>query len=172
VGQCSKSLRSTRCCEKLNSAVVVTDSADRPVLGLGPADFKVLNNDQSRKILSFRPFDGGTVKPEPTVEVILVLDIANLPFPQVAFVRSELERFVYQNGGRLAQQASIYVHSESGLRIQPRPSVDGLEISKSTASVAAHLLEMYTLVRRSGQRGKIKAANCSSDRFCALIILP
>src|ERR1700728_3056315 len=31
--------------------------------------------------------------------------------------------------------------------------VDDLEISKSTASVAAHLLEMYTLVRRSGQRG-------------------
>ena len=31
--------------------------------------------------------------------------------------------------------------------------VADLEISKSTASVAAHLLEMYTLVRRTGQRG-------------------
>ena len=126
--------------------VVVTDSAGNPVLGLGPADFKVLDNDQSRKILSFRSFDGATVMPDPTVQIILVLDIANLPFQQVAFVRSELERFLRQNGGRLAQPVSIYVLSESGLRIQPRPSLDGNALVSVLSQIEGRLQSVYPVM--------------------------
>ena len=44
-----------------------------------------------------------------------------------------------------------------------------LEISKSTASVAARLLEMYTLVRRSGQRGTRRVLFEVSDDYNGMI---
>ena len=47
--------------------------------------------------------------------------------------------------------------------------VADLEISKSTASVAARLLEMYTLVRRSGQRGTRRVLFETSDDYNGMI---
>ena len=44
-----------------------------------------------------------------------------------------------------------------------------LEISKSTASVAARLLEMYTLVRRSGQRGTRRVLFEPSDDYSGMM---
>jgi DNA-binding transcriptional regulator GbsR (MarR family) len=44
-----------------------------------------------------------------------------------------------------------------------------IEISKSTASVAAHLLEMYTLVRRIGQRGTRRVLFEPSDDYSGMI---
>jgi VWFA-related protein len=103
----------------------VSDAAGKPVLGLEPSDFKLLDDNQPRKILSFRSFDGVTVKPNPPVEVILVFDTVNLPFSQMSFVRQEIARFLTQNGGHLSQPVSIMLLSDAGLRVQPRPSVDG-----------------------------------------------
>jgi VWFA-related protein len=131
---------------RIHLDVVVTDPIGKPALGLGPADFGLLDNDQPRKILSFRSFDGVTVKPDPTVEVILVLDIANLPFQQVAFVRTELKRFLRQNGGRLAQPVSIYLLSESGLRIQPRPSLDGSALVPVLNQIEGRLQSVYPVI--------------------------
>ena len=47
--------------------------------------------------------------------------------------------------------------------------VADLEISKSTASVAARLLEMYTLVRRSGQPGTRRVLFEASDDYNGMI---
>jgi DNA-binding transcriptional regulator GbsR (MarR family) len=47
--------------------------------------------------------------------------------------------------------------------------VADLEISKSTASVAARLLEMYTLVRRSGQRGTRRVLFEPSDDYSGMM---
>jgi len=105
--------------------ISVTDASGKPVPGLGPQDFKVLDNNVARKILTFRSYDGITVKPEPPAEVILVIDTANLPFQQVAFTRDEVGKFLSENGGRLAEPVSIMVLSDTGLRVQPRPSTDG-----------------------------------------------
>jgi VWFA-related protein len=105
--------------------VLVTNAAGKPVAGLEPQDFKVLDGNQPRRILSFRSFDGITVKPDPPVEVILVLDTANLPFQQYSFTRQEIEKLLRRNGGHLSQPVSIMVLSDAGLRVQPRPSVDG-----------------------------------------------
>jgi VWFA-related protein len=110
---------------KIHLDVVVTDAAGKTVSGLEPQDFKLLDDGQPRRILSFHSFDGVTVKPNPPVQVILVFDTANLPFPQFSFTRQEIEKFLRENGGRLAQPVSIMVLSDTGLRVQPRPSTDG-----------------------------------------------
>jgi len=105
--------------------VVVTDATDAPVTGLEPWDFSLLDNDKPRKILTFRAFNDTTVKPEPSVEVMLLIDMANLPFTQVAFVRQQVEDFLHENGGHLNQPVSLIVLTSGGIRVLPRPSVDG-----------------------------------------------
>jgi VWFA-related protein len=110
---------------KVHLDVVVTDASGKTVSGLEPQNFKLLDDGQPRRILSFHSFDGVTVKPDPAVQVILIFDTANLPFPQFSFTRQEIEKFLRQNGGRLAQPVSIMVLSDAGLRVQPRPSTDG-----------------------------------------------
>jgi VWFA-related protein len=105
--------------------VVVSDGSGKPVPGLLPMDFKILDDSQPRKVLSFRSYDGVNVKPDPPVEVILVVDTVNLPFAQISFIHQEIARFLRENNGHLAQPVSLMLLSEAGLRIQPRPSVDG-----------------------------------------------
>jgi VWFA-related protein len=105
--------------------VVVSDANGKPATGLLPMDFTIQDDNQTRKILSFRSHDGVNVKPDPPVEVILVVDTVNLPFTQISFIHQEIARFLRENNGRLAQPVSLMLLSEGGLRIQPRPSVDG-----------------------------------------------
>jgi DNA-binding transcriptional regulator GbsR (MarR family) len=47
--------------------------------------------------------------------------------------------------------------------------VADLEISKSTASVAAHLLVMYTLIRRSGERGTRRVFFQASEDYTGMM---
>lgn len=105
--------------------VTVTDAAGKAVTGLQPWDFTLLDNNQPRKILSFRSFDGAVVTPDPPVQAILLIDTANLPFQQVAFVRSEMRKFLLENGGHLPLPISLFLLSDTALRVQPRPSTDG-----------------------------------------------
>jgi VWFA-related protein len=110
---------------RIHLDVLVSDAGGKPVLGLLPLDFTILDDNQPRKILSFRSYDGVNVKPAPPVEVILLVDTVNLPFSQISFIHQEIARFLRQNGGHLAQPVSLMLLTEAGLRIQPRPSVDG-----------------------------------------------
>jgi len=106
--------------------VLVTDSARKPVAELEPFDFSVLDENQPRKILGFRRTDGAVgSKLDPPVEVIIVLDAVNLPYQAAARLRLEVDKFLHENGGHLAQPVSIYLFTSEGLRVQPAPSKDG-----------------------------------------------
>lgn len=113
---------------KIKLDVVVNDGAGKPVRDLQPWDFKLFDDSQPRKILSFRAF-GAAVMPNPPVEVILVMDTLNLPFQQVAFVRGEIDKFLRQNGGQLKQPLTLVLLTDAGIRFQPRPSTDGNAIA-------------------------------------------
>jgi VWFA-related protein len=110
---------------RIHLDVLVSDAGGKPVIGLQPMDFTILDDNQPRKLLSFRSYDGVSVKPDPPVEVILLVDTVNLPFQQISFMHQEIARFLRQNGGHLAQPVSLMLLTEAGLRIQPRPSMDG-----------------------------------------------
>ena len=105
--------------------VVVADAEGKPVRGLTAQDFKLLDNGQPRDIVSFRAFDGESAKPNPPVQVILVIDTVNADFEDLAIQRGQVEKFLLKNGGHLAQPTSIFLLTNTGLRVQPRPSVNG-----------------------------------------------
>lgn len=111
---------------RISLDVQVVDKAGKPVAELEPTDFTLLDDGQPHKILSFRRTDG-TVgnKFDPPVEVIIVLDSVNMAYQSVTQLRLQLERFLHQNGGHLAQPVSVFVFASDGLRVQPAPSKDG-----------------------------------------------
>ena len=113
--------------------VVVTGKEGQTVAGLEPKDFTLLDNEQPQKILSFQAVDGKTTKPDPPVEVILVIDTMNLPTSQVPLAKNEAEKFLRRNHGHLAQPVSLYLLSSSGLSSMPGPSIDGNALADEIA---------------------------------------
>jgi hypothetical protein len=109
----------------LHLDVVVTDKLGRPVTGLKANDFALLDNGQPNKIQSFQAFDGISAKPNPPVEVILVMDAANHSSDEDSDEHNAVDKFLRQNGGHLAQPVSIYRLSNEGLFATARPSSDG-----------------------------------------------
>jgi VWFA-related protein len=113
--------------------VVVTDQSGKSVAGLKPTDFTLLDNEEPQRILSFQAVDGRTTKPDPPVEVILVIDTMNLPTSQVPLAKSEAEKFLRRNQGHLAQPVSLYLLSSAGLSSMPGPSIDGNALADAIA---------------------------------------
>jgi VWFA-related protein len=106
--------------------VLVTDRAGKPIAGLEPTEFKIVDNDQPRKVLGFRRTDGTTgSKVDPPIELIIVLDAVNMPYQAVTLLRLQVEKFLRQNDGHLSQPTSVFMFTSDGLRIQPQPSKDG-----------------------------------------------
>jgi len=140
---------------RISLDVVVTDKAGKPVGALEPLDLTLLDNNQPRKILSFRRTDGSTGNRfDPPVEVILVIDAVNLPYQAVTLQRLEVEKFLRLNNGQLAFPTSVFLFSSQGLLVQPAPSKDGNALAKlldkSTGTVRARDLSggVYSLVEQ------------------------
>jgi VWFA-related protein len=109
--------------------VVVTDQSGRPATGLAAKDFTLLDNGQPSKIVSFHAFDGIAAKPDPPVEVILVIDELQVPADLVRHERLSVEAFLRQHGGRLAQPVSIFSLAASGFWQLAEPSRDGIALA-------------------------------------------
>lgn len=133
--------------------VRVTERSGKPITGLGPQDFTLLDENKLQKILSFRSFDGVQVRANPPVEVILLVDAVNGGGTQLGLAREQIEQFLRSNGGHLAEPVTIMLLTEAGLRVQPRPSTDGnalvTVLNKITASV-------HTLTSAMGGEGQVE----------------
>ena len=105
--------------------VVVTDKLGKPVSGIARKDFKLLDNGQPDKILTFHAYDGTSTGPDPPVKIILLVDTLNLLEGMASYERREVQRFLQQNGGRLAQPVSLVELSNMGVLTVGQPSTDG-----------------------------------------------
>ncbi|HEV8046812.1 MAG TPA: VWA domain-containing protein [Terriglobales bacterium] len=103
--------------------VRVTDKSGAPVLGLQKQDFAVLDDKQSKAIQSFVAVDNATSGTP--VEIVVVIDAVNTSFTAVTYERTELKKFLLQNGGKLAQPVSLVVFSDNGTKMQDGSSRDG-----------------------------------------------
>ena len=131
---------------RIHLDVVVTDKSGKPVSGLELKDFTLLDNNQPAKILSFHVVDETAQKAEPPVEVILVIDTVNETHQHVAFVRQEMEKFLRQNDGHLAQPVSLFVLTNDGVDAQRLPSADG----NALATKADQLDDRLRTIGRAG----------------------
>jgi len=131
---------------RIHLDVVVTDKSGKPVSGLELKDFTLLDNNQPAKILSFQAVDGTAHKAHPPVEVILLIDTVNQTHQQVAFVRQEIEKFLRQNDGHLAQPVSLFVLTNDGVDAQRLPSADG----NALAAKVDHLDDRLRTIGRAG----------------------
>ena len=70
-----------------------------------------------------------------------MLDAVNMPYQVATRLRLEIEKFLRENDGHLAQPVSIYMFTSEGLRVQPAPSRDGNALAamldQSTGTVRA-----------------------------------
>jgi VWFA-related protein len=134
-GEGSASSKTDAGSRRVTLDVVVSDKSGKPVSGLGSGDFTLLDNGQPNRILSFQAVDGTVQKADPPVEVMLLIDAANVGSQGVVFEREQVERFLRQNDGHLAQPVSIFVLTDRGLSILSSPSADGNALAEKVSKI-------------------------------------
>ncbi len=121
--------------------VEVRDRSGDPVTGLDQRDFTLKDNGQPARIVSFQAIDGARAKPDPSVEVILVIDELNMnsegegkhPSAQLLAAEGEAESLLLEHQGDLAQPVMIYRISRDGLSASAQPSMDGTLLAGQVA---------------------------------------
>src|SRR5580698_3797453 len=136
--------------------VQVTDKSGVAVRRLQKQDFTLLDDKQSKNILSFHAVDNTSGSPtDPPVEIVLVVDAVNATFQTVNYERNELKKFLLQNGGKLALPVSLIVFTDAGTKIQDGSSRDG--------NALAALYDQYETGLRSINRSQ--GFYGAADRF-------
>jgi hypothetical protein len=75
----------------------IQDQFGNPVAGLSQRDFKLQDNGQPGKIVSFQAFDGANAAPNHPIEVILRIDELNMGRPpELLAAENEAESFLRQ----------------------------------------------------------------------------
>ncbi|MGA9719403.1 MAG: VWA domain-containing protein [Acidobacteriaceae bacterium] len=126
---------------KIKIDVVVTDAAGHPVAGLQQQDFTLLDNKKPQPIRFFQAISGaaGSTENDPPVEVILLVDEANNLLHNIAYERYQIDRFLRQNGGRLAQPVTLMIFNDRGVQAQPQPKLDGNAVAKGFDQVGSSI---------------------------------
>lgn len=136
--------------------VVVNDKSGSPVSSLQQQNFTILDNKQPQKILSFEAAGGRSADDQ--LHTILVIDAVNVGFSRVAYAREQIEKFLRQDGGKLARPLSIDFVSDSGLVTQETPSPDGNAL---IAYMDQHQTALRSLRRSQGFYGAADRAQLS-----------
>ena len=105
--------------------VTVADAAGKAVPGLELADFNLLENGRTQRIISFQAFDGREAQTEPPVKIILLIDTLDLPVDLARRERDAVETYLRKDGGHLAHPITVFLLSETGLWTVQHPSGDG-----------------------------------------------
>jgi VWFA-related protein len=105
--------------------VQVTDKSGAPVRGLQQQNFTVLDDKRPQNIVSFHAVDNGAESTTDPVELVLVVDAVNTSFNAITYARTELKKFLLQNGGKLAQPVSLVIFTDTETKMQGGSSRDG-----------------------------------------------
>ena len=145
----------------LKLEVVVSQPKGKPIGGLSQQHFHVSVNGKPEPIVGFQAVDGAAAH----VEVILMIDTVNTGFSTVAYELSEIERFLKQNQGRLAQPISIAVLTDTGIKISPQPSTDGNELAAYLQKIN---IPIRTIPRSTGFWGWVEKFQISASGLLTL----
>jgi len=135
--------------------VQVTDKSGAPVRGLQQRDFTVLDDKRPQNIISFHAVDKGADSTADPVELVLLVDAVNTSFNAITYARTELKKFLLQNGGKLAQPVSLVIFTDTETKMQGGSSRDG--------NALAALYDQYETGLRSINRSQ--GFYGAADRF-------
>jgi VWFA-related protein len=106
--------------------IQATDKTGAPIRGLQQQDFTVLDDKRQQSIVSFHAVDSANSSTsDATAEVVVVIDAVNAGFQLITTERNEIQKFLLQNGGKLAQPTSLVFFSAAGTKMQNGVSRDG-----------------------------------------------
>ena len=123
--------------------VVVTPKSGPPVSGLQQEDFTVLDNKFPQTILTFDAVRGR----EAPIEVVLVVDDVNTGLENIAYERSEINKFLKADGGHLTHPMALAFLTDNGIKVQDEFSSDGNALS---AALDQYTLGLHTITRSGG----------------------
>lgn len=126
--------------------VVVSPKPGPPVAGLGQKDFTLLDNKARQSITSFQAFS----RPDAPVEVILLIDAVNTNYANIAYERTEIDKFLRANGGRLAHPVALAILTDVGIRTRSRFSTEGSDLA---ASLDEETVALRTITRAASFYG-------------------
>ena len=138
--------------------VVVTDRKGTPVPNLPQSDFVVHVDGRAVPVSDFHPATAlapGT----PPVETTLVIDAVNTRTINVAYERSQVEKYLRSNGGHLAQPTSIVIVTDTKTEIIPTVTRDGNSLANALDRAETGLREFYG---RQGFYGWVEQFDISS----------
>jgi VWFA-related protein len=133
----------------ITMAAEVTDHGGKPVPGLAQQDFKLLDNRRPVALSAFEaiPVAG---KPNPPVQVVLLVDDVNASFSTIAFVKGQLQTFFARSGAQLPYPMSVDWLTDSGVQLQSAPTTDAKKLAAYVDHKAAQL---HTIARGAGFYG-------------------
>ncbi len=100
--------------------VVVTPKSGPPVADLQQQDFTLLDNNVPQTITSFKDVNGR----QAPMEIVLVIDAVNTTYLNVTYERTEADKFLRAEEGRLAYPVALAFVTDQGAQITGF-SVDG-----------------------------------------------
>ena len=113
--------------------VQVTDSSNKPVTGLRPEDFTLLDNGKPQTIGAIREIDGQASSAD--ARVVLVMDGINDGGSAIGHVKKDLAKFLSQSHEPLAYPLSLAFVSNGG-ESESKPSTDRAVIAGQLAEFA------------------------------------
>jgi VWFA-related protein len=142
--------------------VVVTDASGKAVPGLESQDFTLEDDDQPQKILSFHG-----AKADPPAEVLILIDTVNTSLTDVAYERQQIDIFLRQNGGQLANPVSILIFNGDGARRLTPSSRDGNALAAALDKTAANL---HPIRRSQAFYGAVERLQLSLGTLASLAV--
>jgi VWFA-related protein len=146
---------------KIHLDVVVTPKSGPPVAGLQQQDFTLLDNKVPQSILSFQASRGR----EAPFEAVLVVDDVNTGLEIIAYERSQIDKFLRTDGGRLAHPIALAFLTDSGIQVQNDFSTDGNALS---AALDQHALGLHSILRSGGFYSDAERFQLSIDALLQL----
>lgn len=147
--------------DTINLEVVVTPKSGPPVSGLQQQDFTVLDNKVSQTISSFRAIR----EREAPIEVVLVVDDVNTGVANIAYERSEIDKFLKTDGGQLAHPIALAFLTDAGIKVQNDFSSDGNALS---AALDQYTLGLHSITRSGGVYSAIERFQVSMQALFQL----
>lgn len=147
--------------DMINLDVVVTPKSGPPVSGLQQQDFTVLDNKVPQTIQSFH----AVREREAPIEIVLLIDDVNTGIANIAYERSELDKFLRTDGGHLAHPIALAFLADSGLKLQDDFSSDGNALS---TALDQYTLGLHSILRSGGVYSAVERFQVSVNALLQL----